>query len=142
MNLIEMELREIQMKDSDAMGGRQVIVLGEKLGSREFPIYIGYAEALALDLELHGFENKRPMTHDLIYNVLAGLGAELKHILIDDLRDATFFGKLVVKTAADTDELIDSRPSDAIVLATKGKLPIFVNEEVLEKVQHDKNNEF
>lgn len=136
MNLIEMELREILMKE-DVMGGRQVIVLGEKGGVREFPIYIGYAEALALDLELHEVANKRPMTHDLIFNVLDGLGGEIQQVIVDDLREGTFFGKLIVRTAAGTEELIDSRPSDAVVLATKRKLPIFVNEEVLEKISDD-----
>lgn len=137
LNLIEMELREIQMKDD--LSGSQVLILGEKDGAREFPIFIGYTEALALDLTLHGAKHQRPMTHDLIYNVIDGLGGELRHIVIDDLTNDTFFGKLVVATPAGTEEMIDSRPSDAIVLATKRSLPIFVAEHVLEKVRRSEN---
>lgn len=138
-NLVEMELREIQMKD-DAIGS-QIIVLGEKNGSREFPIFIGYAEALALDLALHGYKNIRPMTHDLIYNIVDGLGAEMERVVVDDLRQDTFFGKLVVRTKDGGREVIDSRPSDAIVLATKRQLPIFVAEHVLEQVLRHQEEE-
>jgi bifunctional DNase/RNase len=115
--------------------------LGEKNGTREFPIFIGYAEALALDLALHGYKNIRPMTHDLIYNLVDGLGAEMSHVVVDDLRQDTFFGKLVVKTAQGTQEVIDSRPSDAIVLATKRQLPIFVAEHVLDQVLRHQEEE-
>jgi bifunctional DNase/RNase len=135
LNLIEVELREVQMRE-DA-GGSQIIILGEKDGEREFPIFIGYTEALALDLALHGFNNPRPMTHDLILNVAVGLGAELRRVIVDDLRQDTFFGKLAFQTAAGTEELIDSRPSDAIVLATKRRVPIFVAEHVLEIVSRN-----
>lgn len=135
LNLIEVELREIQMKD-DAIGS-QIIVLGQKNSPREFPIFIGYAEALALDLALHGYKNQRPMTHDLILNVIHNLGAELRRIIIDDLKNDTFFGKLAVLTAAGTEDLIDSRPSDAIVLAAKCTLPIFVAEHVMEIATRD-----
>lgn len=137
--LVEMELREIQMKD-DATGS-QIIVLGEKNGAREFPIFIGYAEALALDLALHGYKNIRPMTHDLIYNIVDGLGAEMQRIIINDLRQDTFFGKLVLRNAQGTNEEIDTRPSDAIVLATKRQLPIFVAEHVLEQVLRHQEDE-
>lgn len=138
-NLVEMELREIQMKD-DAIGS-QIIVLGEKNGAREFPIFIGYAEALALDLALHGYKNIRPMTHDLIYNIVDGLGAEMERVVVDDLRQDTFFGKLVIRTKGGGREVIDSRPSDAIVLATKRQLPIFVAEHVLEQVLRHQEEE-
>lgn len=138
-NLVEMELREIQMKD-DAIGS-QIIVLGEKNGTREFPIFIGYAEALALDLALHGYKNIRPMTHDLIYNIVEGLGGEMIQVIVDDLRQDTFFGKLVIRTAQGARELIDSRPSDAIVLATKRQLPIFVAEHVLDQVLRHQEDE-
>lgn len=139
LKLVEMELREIQMKD-DAIGS-QIIVLGEKNGEREFPIFIGYAEALALDLALHGYKNIRPMTHDLIYNVIDGMGGEMTQVLVDDLRQDTFFGKLVIRTSQGTIEVIDSRPSDAIVLATKRQLPIFVAEHVLEQVLRHQEDE-
>lgn len=132
LNLVEMELREVQIK-ADPMSGFQVVVLGEKNGPREFPIFIGIPEALALDAALHKQKYPRPLTHDLIGNVIEGLHAKLVHVIVDDLRDDTFFGKLAVRTPMKTEELIDTRPSDAIVLATKHEVPIFVAEEVLEK---------
>lgn len=133
-NLIEMELREIQIKE-DAIQ-TQVIVLAEKGGEREFPIFIGWVEATALDSALHGYQNARPMTHDLVLNVIDGTGCELRHVMVDDLRQETFFGKLAVRTPLGNVELIDSRPSDAIVLATKRRVPIYVAEHVLDMVTH------
>jgi bifunctional DNase/RNase len=138
-HFVEMELREIQMKDD--VVGSQVIILGEKNGERTFPIFIGYSEAFALDMTLHGFKNERPMTHDLVFNVIEGLGAELHHVLIDDLQNNTFFGKLVLQTPDGSEMLIDSRPSDAIVLAAKRKLPIFVAEVVLERIIREDEEE-
>ncbi len=131
-NLIEMELREIQIVEEAIQ--TQVIILGEKGGDREFPIFIGSFEAIALDAALHGYQNVRPMTHDLVLNVVEGVGCELRHVIVDDLRNETFFGKLAVQTPDGRTELVDSRPSDAIVLATKRRLPIFVAEHVLELV--------
>ena len=131
LNLIEMELREIQLKNDSLQA--QVVVLAEKDGPREFPIYIGTPEAMALDATLHNRSHQRPLTHDLISNVIEGVGARLTRILVDDLRDDIFYGKLVVRTVQNTEELIDSRPSDAIVMATKFGVPIFVSEEVLER---------
>ncbi|MCL5271640.1 MAG: bifunctional nuclease family protein [bacterium] len=132
LQLVEMELREIQMKDDTLT--YQIIVLGEKDGSREFPILIGYAEAIALDLTLHGKEAPRPMTHDLVLNVIKGLGGELRRVVVDNLKDNIFFGKLVVRTAQGGETWIDTRPSDAIVIATKRRVPIFVAEQVLQDV--------
>jgi uncharacterized protein len=132
LNLVEMELREIQIK-ADAMGGSQVVILGEKSGSREFPIFIGFTEAIALDAALHKQKHQRPLTHDLIGNLLQGMHARLTRVIVDDLHDDIFFGKLVVRTPLATEELIDSRPSDAIVLAVKHEVPIFAAEEVLER---------
>ena len=134
LNLIEMELREVQMRE-DASSS-QIIILGEKKGEREFPIYIGYSEALALDLALHGYNSQRPMTHDLVLNAIGGLGGELRRVIVDDLKQDTFYGKLAVRTAAGTEELIDTRPSDAVVLSIKRRVPIFVAEHVLEIISH------
>lgn len=131
LKLVPMELREVQIK-TDALGGSQVVVLGEREGEREFPIFIGSNEALALDLALHKYQNPRPMTHDLVLNVIEGMGGSLERIVVDDLRQSTYFGKLVVRLASGETEWIDTRPSDAIVLATKRRVPIYVNEPVLD----------
>ncbi len=131
MNLIEMELREIQISEA---GNHQIILLGEKEGERLFPIYIGFFEAAAMDQAVHGLRTPRPMTHDLIYNILEGLDCTLKRVVVDKLQDDTFHGKLVVASGDGRETWIDSRPSDAIVLACKRSAPIFVAQEVLDQV--------
>lgn len=129
--MVEMELREIQISEA---GNHQIIILGEKEGARLFPIYIGFFEAAAMDQAVHGIRTPRPMTHDLIYNIVEGLECRLKRILVDQLLDDTFHGKLVVETPDGREVQIDSRPSDAIVLACKRGLPIFVAQDVLDQV--------
>ncbi len=130
--LVEMELREIQIVDDPAR--HQVVVLAEKGGSRAFPIYIGLFEASAMDLAVHNQKAPRPMTHDLLYNVLDGLGAQLLEVRVDELRNETFFGKLVIQRADGDVVLVDTRPSDALILAAKRNLPVFVDEAVLDEV--------
>ncbi len=130
--LVEMELREIQIVDDP--GRHQVVVLGEKGGRRAFPIYIGLFEASAMDLAVHQQKAPRPMTHDLIYNVLDSLNAQLVEVRVDELRNETFFGKLVVQKEDGEYVLVDSRPSDALILAAKRNVPIFVEDTVLEEV--------
>ena len=136
---IEMELAEIQM--SEGMNQHQVIVLSEKEGSRTFPIFIGFFEASAMDLSVKGYQTPRPMTHDLVYNILDACGLRLVRVLVDELRNDTFHGKLVIQDGAGEEILIDSRPSDAIVLATKRHVPIFVEEEVLNNVSRFRDDE-
>jgi len=135
--MIPMELQEIQIVD-DAMQS-QVVVLGEQNGSRTFQIYIGLVEAAAMDAAVKGVVHPRPMTHDLIMNVIKELGATLVEVQVDDLRDSgdghgTFFGKLVLETANGERVLVDSRPSDALVLAMKADVPVFVADHVLSEV--------
>jgi len=130
--LVEMELREIQIADDPTR--HQVIVLAEKNGQRAFPIYIGFFEAMAMDQSVHGQKMPRPMTHDLIYNIFQGLGAELLEVWVDELRKETFFGKLVVRKENGERVLIDSRPSDALILAAKNNLSVFVEDKVLAEV--------
>ena len=129
---VEMELRELQIK-MDSLSGSQVVVLAERVGSREFPIFIGFTEAIALDAALHRQAHPRPMTHDLIGNIFEGLDCRLARVLVDDLREDVFFGKLVLQKEDGKEILIDARPSDAIVLAAKHGVPIHVAEHVLEK---------
>ena len=135
--LVEMELREIL-----TTGPITAIVLGEKNGQRrQFPIYIGLAEANALQMAVRKDTLPppgRPLTHDLILGVLEGLGAALRRVIVDDLVEdehggGTFYGKLDVERSDHSTVWIDSRPSDAIVLATKASVDILVDEEVLRK---------
>jgi hypothetical protein len=133
--LVEMELSEIQIVDDPAR--HQVVVLGEKNGTRSFPIYIGLFEASAMDLAVHGQRAPRPLTHDLVYNVVDGLNAQVVEIRVDELRDETFFGKLVIQRDDGEIVLVDTRPSDALILAAKRNLPIYVETSVLDEVCRD-----
>ncbi len=127
--MIEMEVREIQLSEQLS---QQIVVLEEKDGERRFPIFIGPVEAMALDAAVHGRRNPRPLTHDLIFNVIEGLGAELEAVCISELRDTVFYGKLILRLADEQQVQIDSRPSDAMVLAMKKRVPVYVASEVLE----------
>jgi bifunctional DNase/RNase len=101
--------------------------------SRAFPIVIGIWEAVAIDRNIKGKKTPRPMTHDLIENVIQGLDSRLEKVVVTDLKDRTFFARLYLKRNGKTVE-IDSRPSDAIALAVQMKAPIYVNESVLQDV--------
>ena len=129
--MVEMRLCEIQISYITPI---HIVVLTEIDGDRSFPIFIGQNEAKAADDAVFGRKAPRPLTHDLILNVLNGLGATLEGIMVDALDSDTYHGKLLVKNADGEHVKIDSRPSDAIVLATKVGVPIYVAEEILEKV--------
>lgn len=136
---MEMELREIHISEDPR--DLPIIILAEKNGNREFPIFVGHVEAHVLEEAIIGSvvhfsgQAKRPLTHDLILNTFGGLKAEFKRVLITRLEGGTFYGAL--ELAREQGELveIDSRPSDAMVLAMKCKIPIFVEENVLAEVQ-------
>ena len=138
--LIEMELREIQI--SENISGHQIIILGEKDGNRVFPIYIGFYEAFAMDNAVRKVKTIRPMTHDLIWNIIDGIGVELIRVVVDELKNDTFFGKLIIKDHNEREIIIDSRPSDAIVLASKRNVPIFVEDQVLSEVSGDTPSDY
>ena len=112
----------------------QIIVLKEVDGERQFPILIGIYEATAIDRGLKDLRAPRPLTHDLLCSVLNSLGAELERIVVTELRNDTFYAKLVLRRNGETVE-VDSRPSDAIAIATNLDAPIYVEEEVLDKVR-------
>lgn len=108
----------------------QLIVLREVDGERHLPIVIGLHEALAIDRRIKSQTPPRPMTHDLLANVIEALSGQLEKIVINDLVDHTFYAKLVVRVNGEIVE-IDSRPSDAIALGVAGDVPIYVEEHVL-----------
>jgi len=135
-----MEISEIQTSDDPR--DLPIIVLSEHDGNREFPIFIGHIEARALEeaalgmaAGAGGLHLRRPLTHDLIYNVIDGLGAQISRVLITKLEHGTFYGALEVRSESGKTVEIDTRPSDAMVLATKRKVPIFVEEKVLAEVE-------
>lgn len=130
MHKIECEI--LGLSTSSTAGGAYGLLLKEINGNRRLPIIIGPFEANAIALELEGRRPPRPLTHDLIKNLIDNLSASVLEIVIDELKDNTFYAKIVLEIAGLTNE-IDSRPSDAIALALRAKVPIYVNEIVMEK---------
>jgi hypothetical protein len=110
----------------------RVVVLREADSRRYLPIWIGAFEADAIALALQGHESQRPMTHDLLKSVFGELGATISHILVNDIQDSTFFARIVVEQNGHTIE-IDARPSDAIALAVRSDVPIYVETHVFEQ---------
>jgi hypothetical protein len=107
------------------MGEQQVIFLKEVDGERTFPILIGISEALAIDRRLKGIPTPRPMTHDLLAGVIEAMGGRLEKIIINDLREHTFYAQLFIRRNGETIE-VDSRPSDAIALGVAMDTPLYV----------------
>src|SRR5919109_2231228 len=110
----------------------RVVVLREADSRRYLPIWIGPFEADAIALALQGHEPQRPMTHDLLKSIFGELGAAISHILVNDIHDNTFFARIVVEQGSHTIE-IDARPSDAIALAVRTDVPIYVEQHVLDQ---------
>ncbi len=125
-----MELSRILITE---MGDQQVIFLREKGGERTFPILIGTGEALAIDRRLKQIPTPRPMTHDLLANVIEAMGGSLEKIVIGDLHEHTFIATLFIRCAGEVIE-VDSRPSDAIALGVAFETPIYVAQHVLEEI--------
>jgi bifunctional DNase/RNase len=109
----------------------RVVILKEIGVERYLPIYIGRPEADAIAISLQGHEHKRPMTHDLLNNVISELGGEVSHIIVNDMRDDTFYARIYMTVNGQKLD-IDSRPSDAIALAVRCDAPIFVEEKVMQ----------
>ncbi|GAB5536181.1 MAG: bifunctional nuclease family protein [Rubricoccaceae bacterium] len=130
MDYIQVDI--IGLSTSPSSGGAYALVLGEVSGNRRLPIIIGAFEAQAIALELEKIQPPRPMTHDLLRNLFDSLGAEVTDVVIDDLREGTFFAK--VRYVYDDDEAqLDARPSDAVALAVRTDAPLFVAASVLDE---------
>ena len=127
---VQVELSRIIITET---GDQQIIVLREKFGERSFPIVIGINEAFAIDRRLKGITMARPLTHDLCASLIEHLDAQLDKVVIHDLREHTFYAKLVLRRNGELIE-VDSRPSDAVALAAGTEVPIFVEEAVLRDV--------
>lgn len=127
---VRMDLAQIVISETR---DTQVIVLRERDGNRNLPIVIGLTEALAIDRRIKGVQLQRPLTHDLLGNVIESLDSELEKIVINDLQDHTFYAKLVIRQQGELIE-VDSRPSDAIALGVANEVPIYVEDHVLREV--------
>ncbi len=128
--MIKVELSRIII---DEKRQDQVIVLKEKDGDRQIPIVIGFMEASSIKIKISGVDVPRPMTHDLVVQILDALGARLEKVTIDKLINNTFHATLEIKNKDGEIKQIDARPSDSIALAVRYKAPIFVSEEVAQK---------
>ncbi|NDC88970.1 MAG: hypothetical protein EB075_09235 [Bacteroidetes bacterium] len=130
MDYIQVEI--IGLSTSPSSGGAYALVLGEVDGNRRLPIIIGAFEAQAIALELEKIEPPRPMTHDLLREMADQLGAHIDEVMIDELRDGTFYAKIRCERAGNT-FLLDARPSDAVALAVRASCPIMVSPQVLQE---------
>ncbi len=126
MDKIQVDI--LGLSTSPASGGAYALILKEVNGNRRLPIIIGAFEAQSIALEMEGIKPPRPLTHDLMKNIIESMGTELAEITISELKDGTFYAKL----SFDTQE-IDARPSDAIALAVRFGAPIYVAERVMDE---------
>jgi len=129
--MIELVLNKIKI---DETRNEQVIVLREKEGTRFLPVVIGIAEVNAIKLKLSGIKPPRPLTHDLLVNVVESLGAKIEKVCIDKLEANTFYAKLHLRRNGDGETVVDARPSDSIAIALRTGVPIYVAEEVIGQV--------
>ncbi len=120
------------LSPSPSSPGAYALILKETEGERRLPIIIGQFEAQAIALELEGIRPPRPLTHDLVKNVLDSLGNSLSDVLISELREGTFYARLNLEGNSISHE-IDARPSDAIAIAIRFGAPIYVAESVMEE---------
>jgi len=128
--MIEVKVANVAIDVNSKM---PVVILKEKKGGKKLPIWIGLFEAQAIALALQDLKPPRPLTHDLTKSLIEKLEGKVEKVIISDLKNNTFYARIVMrKNGEDID--IDSRPSDAIALALRFKVPIYINETVLDKV--------
>jgi len=130
MDYIQVDI--IGLSTSPSSGGAYALVLGEVDGNRRLPIIIGAFEAQAIALELEKIQPPRPLTHDLLRDLFEAIDADITDIVIDDLREGTFFAKIRYVFDGKENQL-DARPSDAVALAVRSDAPIYVMPDVLDE---------
>jgi bifunctional DNase/RNase len=128
---IEMSIKGLMV---DPISNMPIVILRDKEGTRTLPIWVGMFEANAIALQIENISTPRPMTHDLLRNVIQDLKGTVEKIVVSDLQDGTFYAMIYLRVH---DELlaIDSRPSDAIALALRTRAPIFVEEAVIDSAK-------
>jgi len=133
-DLIAMSIKGLML---DPVSNSPIVVLKDDDEKFFLPIWVGIFEANAIALQLENITTPRPMTHDLLRNMISELNARVIRIVINDLRDSTFFAqiRLAVGTGSDRTLEVDARPSDAIALALRTEAPIFVTQNVLDQAQ-------
>jgi bifunctional DNase/RNase len=132
--LIAMSIKGLML---DPVSNSPIVVLKDDDEKFFLPIWVGIFEANAIALQLENITTPRPMTHDLLRNMIAELNARVLRIVINDLRDSTFFAQIRLAIGAGTDRTleVDARPSDAIALALRTEAPIYVAQSVLDQAQ-------
>ncbi len=113
------------------------VLLEEKESGRSLPIIVGSNEAQAIALYLEGVDMPRPMTHDLLINLLDSLNSEVKSISISKMKNGTFFAEIKIYNSQINNIVIDSRPSDAIAIALRTMTPIYISDEIMERAGMD-----
>lgn len=127
--LVEVELYQVVITEGSNV---QSIVLKEKHTERVFVISIGYNEAMAIDRKIKEFQVPRPLTHDLLQNLIDALGGKLRQVVLNAFKEGTYYALLIIEQRGKNVE-VDARPSDAIALAVRIGCPIFAEEEVIRK---------
>ena len=128
---VEMKVRGLAL---DPLSNMPIIILRDEEDKRSLPIWVGIFEANAIALELEKISTPRPMTHDLIKNILEAIDARVLKVVVNDLRENTFFAVLHLQVG-ETEYTVDSRPSDAIALALRVAAPIYVDEDVVRRAK-------
>ncbi|HTM02551.1 MAG TPA: bifunctional nuclease family protein [Vicinamibacterales bacterium] len=129
--LIEMTIKGLMV---DPITNTPIVILKDKDGERVLPIWVGVFEANAIALQIENIATPRPMTHDLLRNVINDLDGRVDRIVVSDLKDNTFFA-LIHLTVRGEGVAIDARPSDAIALALRTRAPILVEESVIDNAK-------
>ncbi|MDD4858946.1 MAG: bifunctional nuclease family protein [Dehalococcoidales bacterium] len=127
--MLEMSIDSIRVS---LMNYQRVVILKEKESERYLPIWIGPAEADAIAVKLQGVTVPRPLTHDLLRSVIDTLNVTIDYIVVNDLKNDTFYAKIILSVDGNQLE-VDSRPSDALALAVRAEVPIYAEETVLDK---------
>ncbi len=129
--LIEMTIKGLMV---DPTTNTPIVILRDKAGDRVLPIWVGIFEANAIAVQIENVAMARPMTHDLLRNVIADLQATVQRIVVSDLQENTFFAVIYLTVHGET-VAIDARPSDAIALALRTHAPIFVEDAVIDQAK-------
>ncbi len=129
--LVEMTIKGLMV---DPITNMPIVILKDEEGQRVLPIWVGIFEANAIALQIENIETPRPMTHDLLRNVIDDLSAGVERIVVSDLKDNTFYALIHVRVGGEI-VAIDARPSDAIALALRVRAPILVEETVIENAK-------
>ncbi|AXV06771.1 hypothetical protein DVS28_a2087 [Euzebya pacifica] len=127
--MIELELVGVRV---ELPHNQPIVLLKESTGERFLPIWIGAVEATSIAFALQGVETARPMTHDLMKDLLEALTVDVERIVVTELKDGTFYAEILMNGPAG-EVRVSSRPSDAIALAVRGGIPVFAEEAVLEE---------